>query len=327
MILTNSLNAAERRVVDDRLEEIRRAPTAQLRSITKEVDRLLVLAVERFGVKANLNDLERLITFDVPDETMRHTYNYIAKAVLASAFDRYDSAYRFFDKLPPHSRIAVDVFGVRPDGAGVEIVILEAVLHEDMATLWNAALDALAGLGDTRPARVVKHAEALSRAVAKAAFNLLEGYLNGLALDVILLGKPVTLEQRELLTEFDTKRERPKMVGLRDKLLQYPKIAAGALHPPIQESSHAVMARILMFEKRIRHALVHPNPLVDMARQTESRELVFFMLDLNEVGAICDDVIALIAGIADAVGPEYGEVRAWLHQRQGNGRFSEEIFE
>src|ERR1043166_3034963 len=120
-----------------------------------------------------------------------------------------------------------------------------------MAMLWNEAADEDSCVNPNAPiAPLVKRAGALRRAVAKAVFSLLEGYANGLAFD-ILVRRTVTAAEEAKLREWDMTRDRPLRLSLRDKLLQYPKIATGSLHPPLRESSEP-LRYILTAEQEIR---------------------------------------------------------------------------
>lgn len=325
LILANAVVGEERRGLDDELETIRRLPTARLRAIARDLDRKYEALVARYGVVANVDTLERLINYNMTD-AQPNVYGYISKTALAAALPRYEAIHPTFKLLPPHARLAIDVFGTRRGPEPVEVVILEATLHEDMATLWNATLDAHAEVGKTRRPRLIKHADALLRASAKAAFNLLEGYINGIALDIVLLEKPVSEQEMTLLSEYDDGKKRPRMLSLRDKLLQYPKIAISAQHPPVQETSCKAMADVLELEKRVRHALIHPNALVDTRKPQDFREVVLLTLALSEVARLCDAVISVIASIAAAVGAEFGDSSTWLIPRGDDGRFPDDLF-
>ena len=120
--------------------------------------------------------------------------------------------------------------------------------------------------------------------------------------------------------------DKPRRLSLRQKLLQFPKIAAGAQHPPLQESNCPEMGLILDYEVRFRHALVHPTPRVDEDETLELRESVFFGLTTDQVMTLIDAVIGLIRRIAGAIGDSFGDVNLWIRNRDTTGRFDEEVF-
>jgi hypothetical protein len=90
--------------------------------------------------------------------------------------------------------------------------------------------------GDARIA--IKRFLALKRAAARALFALLEGYLNGMAVNIQWTTDldQLPAAHREMILEQDD-NGRQKFKRFRDKALQYPKIAIGRQHPPIPENN------------------------------------------------------------------------------------------
>ena len=154
---------------------------------------------------------------------------------------------------------------------------------------------------------------------------MLEGYLGGVALDVLLM-REVTPDEEVKLQERDDTKGRAVRLSLRDKILQYSKIACNQLYPPIQESSSRSMGRVLEFEQKIRHALIHPTPAIQPGQPWGSREVVYLQLTLEEAADICDSTIMLISEISDKIGPQFGDVTEWLAYRDPNGLFPETTF-
>lgn len=315
LILTNQLGKGERTAVDRTLESIDRASARQLRAVEKELDYVLNEAVHRYGVIASRAELEKLLA---EGRTGLHpgerSYFCLSKQELCRAFRHYENALPVFPKLPPHARIGIDLNSIRDSTKEMEVFQLGAFLFEDLASLWNEATRVCSAAERTDSSKTeVKLAASLLRAAAKAAFNLLEGYLNGLACDILTL-RTVTADERERLEEWNVARNRPRFLSLRDKLLQYPKIAIGAPHPPICEETFPSMARIIELEAEVRHALIHPRPQVDGSGPNMPKEIVFFSLPKQRVATLCDDVLEVIQGVADVVGPDYGEVTLWLYR-------------
>ncbi len=327
LILVNSLGKAERALIERSLKNIERGSAARLREGARQFDAIFKEILGFYGVVAALDDLEALLA-SAGERTRvgENTYLLVPKYQLSRAFRHYEKALPIFPKLPLHARIGIDVGTIRETTREMEIFQLEASLFEDMAVLWNEAFraDAVAGRADSTKIQV-KLAGASLRAVVKAVFNLLEGYLNGLACD-ILLKQTVTPEERTKLDEWDAARDRPRFLSLRDKVLQYPRIAIGLEHPPLQENSLPCMRRVLELEIALRHALIHPRPQVYATNPATFREATFFELSIDRVAALCDDVIELILKIADVVGPDYGDVSLWLFPRGSDGFFPESTF-
>lgn len=321
LVLTNATTADDRIRVDSNLSRLTRMPAAKLRANAKELDRELKRLVDHYGVVASLEELEKV--FDQPLKR-QGTVQYISKYDLSAMFEHYERALPIFPHLPQHGRVAVDTAAVRTDRS-LAWFVLEASLFEDMAALWNAAV-AASRIAERTESTLpqFKLATSLRRATVKAAFNLIEGYLNGIALDVLLLRKvPPEIEVK--LEEWDPERNRPVRLTLRDKILQYVKIACAVEHPPIQESNSAAMRTILEAESRVRHALIHPTARVT-PEDTASRETVFFDLSLEAVAEICDAVVALIREIAAVVGNDFGDVGWWTYERTEDECYPEAAF-
>jgi len=298
-----------------------------LRARAKELEQALQRAIEHYGVIGSLDEMERLLSSG--RELVQigpRDFLCISKYHLSKIFQHYEKALPVFPRLPVHARVGIDVGNVRQSSSEMEVFQLEVSLFEDMADLLNEAIRSGQVADGPDPTKVqVKHAGACLRAATKAAFNLLEGYLNGLAGDVALL-RTVSPADYVKITEWDEKRQRPVFLSLREKLLQYPKIAAGLAHPVLQESSCPAMQRVLRLEKQLRHALIHPRPQVLPSGSESFREAAFFELRLPQVETLCDDVIELIFLISAAAGAEFGEVSLWLARRGPGGMFGEEVF-
>ncbi len=294
--------------------------------MAKEIDEALQLAIEHYGVVGRLDEMDKVLSSRETNGMGPNDLLCVSKFQLTKIFKHYERALPVFPKLPLHARVGIDVRNIRESASEMEVFQLEASLFEDMANLWNDAVKAdLIADGSGPNNTQIKHALACLRATAKAAFNLLEGFLNGLAGDVVLL-MTASAKDRAKLTEWDQERQEPLFLSLREKLLQYPKIATGAEHPPLQENLCPAMHRVLRLEKRLRHALIHPRPQVLPADVESFREAAFYELKLDEVGVLCDDVIELISLISSTVGPAFGDVSLWLVRRQCDGIFGEDTF-
>lgn len=327
LVLANSLRRKERALVDYTEAAIATLPAAKLRAKATELEQALRYAIELYGVVGSLEDMDETLSSGGEISGIGpQNLLCISKYHLLRLFQRYERALPAFPKLPLHARVGIDILNIRESTSEMEVFQLEASLFEDMADLLNEAVrSGEVAVGPNSSKVQSKHAGACMRAAAKAAFNLLEGYLNGLAGDIILV-RTVSPRDRAKLTEWDEERQRPIFLSLREKLLQYPKIATGREHPVLQANSCRAMERVLRLERRLRHALIHPRPQVLPADSESFREAAFFELKLEEVAILCDDVIELISFISAAVGPEFGDVSLWLACRQPDGLFGDDVF-
>jgi len=326
LILANGVKPAIRKELDRSVSVLPRLPR---RRLAAEVGRLKreVLRVERYyGFKGSQADIDRVLSFPISDSGSGDSHLFLEKWYLSELFDRYDRVLPNFARFPPHARIAIDVIGVRTSGEGLEVFQLEAALFEDMAALWNGYLDARAGMSRRAASPVqVKRWHALLRSTIRAAFCLVEGYLNCLAADVLLL-RAVTDSERERLQERDSRSGRPRLLSLRDKLIQYPRIAARTPEPPLLESDCTEMATILKEESELRHALIHPTTRIDPTGRFIPREPVYLQLSDERVAVLCDSAVSLILRIGGVVGSDFGDTSVWISPRGADGRFPDRVF-
>jgi len=135
--------------------------------------------------------------------------------------------------------------------------LLEATLFEDLAALWNETLRCASEDKDPdavdEAAFAGKRHRALSRSTVRAVYALIEGYLNGVALDTMIAGKALTAKEKGLLQEQRDGRFAP--VSLRAKILKYPRIALSTGHPIYTEDHCAPLALILKLEREYRNSL------------------------------------------------------------------------
>jgi len=247
---------------------------------------------------------------------------YLAKHVIQRTLPNFHLALEVFPRLPPHTMISVDLVGDYPRGE-IETYLLEASLYEDMAGLWNLTWRQWKAHHESAPKAESKPILALNRATAKAAFNFLEGYLNGLALDIQCTMK-VSPNDRIRLQEWDDVEDRPRHQSLRNKLIGYPRIATGK-HPPDDLTCPAIQ-RVVELEHRIRHSLIHPTPRVPHGSTQADREMEFRNLSFDQVGNLCDDVIETILTIDHFLAGQFGSVTDWLIPRRRGEDFDDAVF-
>mgnify|MGYP003581069493 CR=1 FL=1 len=129
----------------------------------------------------------------------------------------------------------------------------------------------------------------------------------------------------ELLEERDESgRLRPK--SLRTKVLAYPRIALGAEHPVFQDDAAAPDFRfVLEMERRLRDAIVHPNPRFE-SDGGPKREKIYFEIAIDELATLIDNTISLVRRIDSHLEGRFGNVTLWLRDRGEDGRFPAETF-
>lgn len=311
-----------------------------IRELSSTIEQRVAQLREEYGVKAKLSELEDILqegneildlaqSFKDPYFNQSEAkYINITKAQLEEFFHHYELVVDIFPILPPHARIGIDLRCYVEKAGIVEVFLLEATLFEDMASLFNTMFEIWSSSNKRQDDNPVMHKRlgALCRATSKAAFSLLEGYLKGLALD-ILMTQQVSPEEKMKLTEWDEARSRPVMMKLRDKILQYPKIALQLQHPPLTEQNCAEFAEILEAEKLVRHTIVHPSPPLKFETPEMFREELFSMIGPGVARDTCDMVISLIFKISKTMGDKFGKASYWLVPRDKNTeRFPDSVF-
>lgn len=319
-ILTNNISAKELERLDRNLELLRQTKIEKIESVLPALQIATRDLCKRYGVKGTLEELEQATSFPEDDKPLV----FVKKSDLEQLFTHYELRVPLFPKLPPHARIGIERYDT-DDKDKIEIFILEASLFEDMAALWNTTLEIHGALSSVFRKEKKKQLSALLRATAKAAFNLIEGYLNSLSLD-IQLTRTVTDLEKNLLTEWDSAKSKPRFLTLRDKLLQYPKIAIQADHPPLTESNCSEIGMIVELENRLRHSLIHPSPQESMKDPSIFREQLYMNLEIDEVAKLCDLATGLICRIDTVIKHKFGETDQWLFKRDATGYFPSESF-
>lgn len=189
--------------------------------------------------------------------------------------------------------------------------------------LWNDVLsnevDDRAAIGDAKIHG--KRFRVLKRSLVRATFALLEGYLNGLAIDILATRDhggigPGDLER---LKESGAGGHK-KFQTLKSKLLHYPRIALDREAPLFQEGDFPAMAVVLTKERELREAIVHPTPRLKEERE-QQREQSYFEIETSGVQALVDASIAVIRRIDQELGGILGTVGFWLFERNGDGRY------
>jgi len=302
----------------DRLKksELRR----QLHKLESEVEELR----QRFGVQVSGDKLVELL--EIAEAKPGLVLN-IMKHALREVFSRYEEAFSRFPDLPEHAYVVIDAGKFREHQGEVEWRAHEVTLYEDMCALFNLAYQRNARL-NRRPDKktVSKTASALSRSVIIAAYNFLESYFNGLALDHFLMHMDKLDDDLKCyLTEWDDSKKRTRYVSLRDKLLHYPRIVRSMKHPPFQESNSKELSFLLGTGKLLRDSIVHSSAFGKGRPSGPDAMEPLLNLEFRDVEAVVDNAIVLIRKTEQLV---IGHDRRidWLLDRGGDGLFSEQVF-
>jgi hypothetical protein len=276
------------------------------------------------GVKASSDDLRTFLVEarGVPEHEVLWAHVILLTRLL-SAYD--DQTW------PPHAQIMLDPHGTEPRWPQIEVRLLEATLYEDMCVLFNLARRTLHSeaqqVGNTRLEKgQLKTGGASCRATLTSAYYFLEGYLNGIAARYLVThGESMEQETRDLLTEWDSKKKRPRWLPVREKILKFTRIVSGQAQSPIQENNCAELEVLTKTAKQLRDSIVHASPLPDHITRVPEKERAVFNVTLQDAERVVDAAIGFVRKIEIAV---YGSDKLlhWLEARGDDGFFSETAF-
>ena len=253
---------------------------------------------------------------------------WIKKIGLTKLFD-CDQWFPRLKVLPGHAHLAINPIDVvHVSGGTAEARVLEKILFEDTCALFNQAHQwELQRKELTAPPKtMVKTCVALYHATIVAALNFVEAYLNGLAADHFADNEAMLdQEKKDVLTDWDSARRRPRYLSLRDKALQYPRIILGLEHPPLQENNCPELAFITSPARKIRDAIVHPSAVPDKG-PFNPRENLLYSIIFDDVEKIVDNAVTLVRKIHGVIYPDGPVLIDWLQDRAEDGVFDESVF-
>jgi hypothetical protein len=280
---------------------------------------------KNYGVKVPNSELVEIL--DWAESKSGNLLPLLPKYTLREIFDCYERVMPDFADLPEHTDIAVD----SSDQAGLgktALFLLEAMLYEDMASIFNLMKEHQLRLNHEKdPLKVHKTLGSLCRGTLAAAFYFVESYLNGIAFDHYVLHEgALGPKEKEALLEWDFAKNRAKHLSLREKALQYPRIILGTAHPPLQESNCPELAFIVEKSKTLRDAIVHAAPRLRSDPSGSDKRQTVYLIGPIDVETAVDNVVRLVRRIETTVRGNKRRI-SWLYDRASDGFFPDAAFE
>jgi hypothetical protein len=321
--LLNNVTVSIKAKMKASYDAIDRYGKSELRRKIHELERELQDLRTEFGVKATMDELVKVLQ---SAEAQPGLALHIIKAALVQLIGNYEKKVPGFSIFPEHTYIQIDNGQFREEEGDFDWILQEASLYEDMCSLFNLAKERNSNLNRKRDSRnVIKTASSLARTSIVAAYNFLEAYLKGIAIDHVLLnGESLYQKTTAFLLEWDQSTKCQKFVSLRDKLLQYPKLIKNLEHPPLQETSCTEMDFVLGRGKRLRDSIVHASPLASTESKNEPIAPLF-KLDFGDVEFVVDNVVRLVRKIEQVIHANDHAV-VWMKDREPNGLFPDSAF-
>lgn len=319
LILTNNVTASGKKAFEYSKEAIGKCTRHQLQKLLAKIQEEIVDLRQYYGAKVS-NEILLELAADVKQGKWE-TIKWVPKYEMYDVFARYDRVVPDLKNLPEHTYIGLDPGVFRGQQRTVELFLVEAKAFEDMCGLFNVCKDRYSKMDMRRDSKMgVKTVGALCRATLNSAFYFIEAYLNGIAFDFVKKNeKGLDAEIKGTLMDWDFRRNRPRYLSLRDKILRYPRIILGVEHPPLQESNSPEVRIITDKLKKLRDLIAHPS-----ARAADLS--VFFSFDIAELEEIVDSAISLVRRIEAMVGTNNSRC-GWLYNRNQDGFFPEKVFE
>lgn len=245
------------------------------------------------------------------------------KALLSALLSAYDG-----HSWPAHAQFMIDPHGKQPRWPRLEIRLLEATLYEDMCVLFNLLLRTQQAIDRQEPNKITrKTVDALCRATLTSAYYFVESYINGVAMRYLAThGPTLDQESRDVLTEWDSRNQRPKPLPMREKILKFTKIARGSAHPPIQESNCPEMRILTKISKQFRDSIVHASAIPDRITRIPEKEMAVFTVTLRDAEQAVDASVGFVRKAEIAV---FGSdtLLHWMKERGVDGFFPESALE
>lgn len=325
LVFTQQLKKSDADGMAEMLGHIGDTTAHQLRNARDALDENLRRLLETLGCKLRVPALA--------NEYLRFVksgqkFVYMHKSDIDNIyFTRYEKAWPGWKTLPPHLLIGLDLAAEFILPGQQEWFLPEAALYEDMCFSLN---NAVATSPDNRKSPIdkskVKAHAFYRRSAVLASFYFVEAYLNGIAFDFALRhGKELSLDELDILREWDSKRGKEKWVKFREKLLQYPKIILQVQHPPLTETNCPELQLIVTEAKEARDSLVHWSP--KSGDSTGYASKTSWVLDIKDekMTRIVDAAVRLVKRLNSEIG-QHGYKLHWLHERENSGLFPKEAF-
>ena len=248
-------------------------------------------------------------------------YGGVSKAVIDSQlFINFCGGASAWKAASPHKMIYVEFDLVASGYQDLVWFLPEATLYEDMALAYNSAAESESHIRQlihvqARPNYGVKKFNLHLRTAVLSAFYFVEAYLNGVGFDYSYRNQPrLSQQQSDLLTEWDSQRNRRAWVSFDRKVLDYPRVILQAKHPPFTATNSNNLKVLLGEGKDCRDAIVHQSPKTDDILIAPEKVLLMYGLSLEKVTRVVDAAVGFVAELNSVLGSN-GVQSEWLHPR------------
>jgi hypothetical protein len=320
------LTVADRNHLDLEKQAINKAKKTDLYSVIKRLEDAIIQVRKDFGFRVSNSELVKILV--MIERRPRGRAVRMNKSWLSQICTGYKKHWEIFDALPAHVMIQIDPGEFRNKRGELSWVWLEATVFEDLCALFNQAVEFDCRVNNQgNDKKIFKTRNSLLRATVLTAFHFVEAYLNGLAFDYYVSSKRTINEETEsILSDWDPKRNKPRYLSLRDKVLQYPKIILGLEHPPLREDNCPELRYVVEHAKIMRDRFTHVSPKREFEHAKTLEQIEVYEISLPDVKQTVDSCIGLVRKVEKEI---YGDARRlfWLHDRSPDGAFPDKVFD
>jgi len=289
-----------------RLDQIRRATAVatkrELQAIHETVTDNEIVIARRFGCRQKPSVFA--------EDFISACKNPLGELTISKAgidtdyFSNFCDGSPLWRHLPAHLRVCLDYNRIT-NGWPCEFdyFLPEAMLYEDMALSFNEALRLQSLLPKQRPKSAGIEDKKLGmrlRTSLLSAYYFVEAYLNGIAFDFEYASKSnLTVEQQDLLLEWDSRKNKRSLVSFDRKAIEYPKLILGTNHPPLTVTNCPSL-RVLLGEARLsRDSIVHQSPKVRDPEEAAEKVGALLQLRIDLVTDVVDSAVQFIQQLDD----------------------------
>lgn len=266
-------------------------------------------AREYYGATAPDHEYRNLLR----DARERKGYAYLSKLNIDRHwFQNYEKVFPRWPYVPLHGFVVFD--GRTNRGLG-RILTLEGTLFGHIEFFLKKAREVRKEVDDFRKRDPNDQLALLAcvHAAVTTTFHFIEAYLNGLAYDCFQQHHDeLSIEDHDLLAEWDSKEKRRSYVRFEVKLFEYPNIVAKAYGRALDLLGCAA-AKILAKEgKEIRDALTHPSPYVDPRTGVERKFVWATGVAFEGAEQIFKAAREYVLAVEQGVGKEPQNTMPWM---------------
>jgi hypothetical protein len=283
-----------------------RIPEA-MRSLQAEMETVKSRAGCRL-TNSQINSLVKKLT------TAGDGYLYISKRFIDRHwFQNYEEVFPRWPHIPGHALVVFDADINR--NSPYSLFVPEEQIFGD-AKLLLKEIQQIVNDGKTfRTREKAKQKTLFSylRTLATVVYHFLEAYLNGIAFNCFQdHHNLLTIEDHDLLAEWDSVNKRPRFIPFETKLKKYPVICGKYLGQKVSIQADSVLEFLLTEGKALRDCLTHPSPYINRESDDPSKLARLLTINADQVRRLLDCAVTYVRRVEESLGHDVNRSVPWL---------------